>query len=281
MSDMGSSSDAEKLVAEVSLARRGPWFMFRGPVGFEWTQIRAPVPGLAEELEGFRFVHLSDLHMRGYWSRGYDALIERLEQSRPDLLLITGDFIDNLHNYQPGLRTLKRLIPRLKSRLGTYGILGNHDVDLLGPPLQEMGVTLLDSRRALLESGGGAKLELIGLGGIARHDLDADFVARQPPKEPGTLRIVMSHFPDHFRRIRPLAADLFLAGHTHGGQICTPWGWPLITHDRMARRYCKGVHRMDGTWYIVSRGLGFAGIPVRINCPAEVAEITTVGMGRT
>src|SRR5258706_69872 len=82
-------------------------------------------------------------------------------------------------------------------------------------------------------------------------------VVRQPHKEPGTLRIVMSHFPDHCRRIRPLAADVFLAGHTHGEQICTPWGWPLITHDRMPRRYCKGVHRFDGTWYIVSRGLGF------------------------
>jgi len=86
---------------------------------------------------------------------------------------------------------------------------------------------------------------------------------------------------DHDRRIRPLAADFFLAGHTHGGQICTPWGWPLITHDRMPRRYCKGVHRFDGTWYIVSRGLGFAGVPVRINCPSEVAEITTVGTRRT
>jgi predicted MPP superfamily phosphohydrolase len=78
-----------------------------------------------------------------------------------------------------------------------------------------------------------------------------------------------------------LDADFFLAGHTHGGQICLPGGWPLITHDRMPRRYSKGIFRFDGTWYIVSRGFGFAGVPVRINCPAEVAEITTVGAGLT
>ncbi len=273
---MLSPADPQPLKAEVSRSRRGPWFMFRGPEGFEWTQIRTPVPHLPPELEGFRFVHLSDLHMRSYWSRGYDELIQRLEQSPPDLLLITGDFINDLHDHRPGLRTLKRLIPKLKSRLGTHAILGNHDVDLIVPDLQEMGVTMLDGRRAVLESGGGAKVELIGLGGIARDELDVRFIASQPPKSPGTLRIVLSHFPDHFRRIRPLNADFFLAGHTHGGQICLPAGWPLITHDRMPRCHSKGVFRFDDTWYIVSRGLGFAGVPVRINCPAEVAEITTV-----
>jgi predicted MPP superfamily phosphohydrolase len=267
---------AAMLQPEVTRSRRGPWFMFRGPQGFEWTQIRAPIPGLPPELQGFRFVHLSDLHTRSYWSRGYDQLIQKMEQSPPDLLLITGDFINDLHEYRPGLRTLKRLLPKLKSRLGTFGILGNHDVDLIVPDLKDMGVTMLDSRRAVLESGGGAKVELIGLGGIARDELDAQFIAAQPPKPPQTLRIVLSHFPDHYERTKPLAADFFLAGHTHGGQICLPGGWPLITHDKMPRKFSKGIFRFDPTWYIVSRGLGFASVPVRINCPAEVAEITTV-----
>src|SRR5690349_615099 len=78
---------ARMIEAEVTPARRGPWFMFRGPQGFEWTRIRAPVPGLPTELHGFRFVHLSDLHMRSYWSKGYDELIAQMEQSPPDLLL--------------------------------------------------------------------------------------------------------------------------------------------------------------------------------------------------
>src|SRR5258706_5030223 len=233
MACMLSPADPERLNAEVSRSRRGPWFMFRGPEGFEWTQIRTPVPHLPPELEGFRFVHLSDLHIRSYWSRGYDELIHRLEQSPPDLLLITGDFINDLHDHRPGLRTLKRLIPKLKSRLGTHAILGNHDVDLIVPDLQEMGVTMLDGRRAVLEAGGGAKVELIGLGGIARDELDVRFIASQPPKSPGTLRIVLSHFPDHFRRIRPLNADFFLAGHTHGGQICLPTGLATVTPRSM------------------------------------------------
>lgn len=250
--------------------------MFRGPIGFEWTKVTAPVPGLASELEGFRIAHLSDLHLRGYWSRAYDDLIAGFEQSPPDLMLITGDFIDDKHDHRPGLRTLQRLIPRLKSRLGIYGILGNHDVDTTSMYLRNLGVHMMEGRRALLDSGAGAKLELIGLPGLDRRDLDAHFIGAQPPKQAGTLRIVLCHFPDQFVRTRPLKADLFLAGHTHGGQVCFPGGLPLITHDRSPVRYCKGVHWREGTWYIVSRGLGFSGLPIRVNCPAEVAVITTI-----
>jgi predicted MPP superfamily phosphohydrolase len=248
--------------------------MFRGPVGFEWQRIRLPIPGLAPDLAGFRFVHLSDLHLRGSWSKGYDQLIERFEATPPDLLLITGDFIDDKHDHRPGLATLRKLLPRLRSRLGTYGILGNHDVDVVQPYLLDLGVRLINGTRAVLESGGGATLELIGFPGLARTDLDAHFVSRQPPRPPGALRIVLSHYPDQFRRARPLAPDLFLAGHTHGGQICLPGGWPILTHDKMPRRHAKGVHRLDDSWLIVSRGLGFTGIPVRLYCPSEVAEFT-------
>jgi predicted MPP superfamily phosphohydrolase len=265
--------------AEVTRSSRPPWFMFRGALGFEWTKIRAPIRHLPDELVGFRFMHLSDLHLRGYWSRAYDELIEGIAASPPDLLFVTGDFIDNKHDHRPGLRTLQRLLPKLKSRLGIYGILGNHDVDVIAPYLREMGVHLIDCRRALLESGNGARVELIGLPGLDRRDLDAHFIASQPAREAGTLRIVLSHFPDQFPKTRPLRADFFLAGHTHGGQICFPNGRAVITHDRSPWPYYKGIHRRDETWYIVSRGLGYSGVPVRLNCPAEVAEITVIGGG--
>jgi predicted MPP superfamily phosphohydrolase len=266
-----------QLLPEWSRARPGPWFMFRGPANFEWNPVRLPIPNLPPDLAGFRFVHLSDLHLRGFWSKGYDQLIERLEASPPDLILVTGDFIEDKHDHRPGLAQLRKLLPRLRSRLGTWGVLGNHDVDLVQPYLREMGVHLINGARALLESGTGATVELIGFPGLARTDLDAHFVAAQPPKAPNSLRIILSHYPDHFPRARPLQPDLYLAGHTHGGQICLPGGIPLLTHDKLPRRYGKGIHRLSDSWLIVSRGLGFASeIPVRLFCPAEVAEITTI-----
>ncbi len=271
--------DATTLTPHISRDRRGPWFTFRGPHGFEFTSIRLPIPDLAPALAGLRILHLSDLHIRSYWSPAYDELIRRLESAPPDLILFTGDFIDDKLDHRPALPHLRRLFPRLQSRLGTWAILGNHDPAVSIPSIDDAGLHLIDGGRAVL-SAQSAQIELIGLPGLARHDLDDAFIARQPPKSPDTLRIVLSHYPDHIRRVKPLQPDLFLAGHTHGGQICLPGGRALLTHDRLAKNLCKGVHRIENTWFIVSRGMGFAGIPVRICCPAEVAEITIVPVER-
>jgi predicted MPP superfamily phosphohydrolase len=275
--DMHPGPGPSDLAATVVRDARGPALTVIDSPSFEWTRATLPVPGLPEELHGFRFVHLTDLHVRRGWSRAYDRLIARLEAAAADLLLVTGDFVDDKHDHRAGLAILMRLLPRLRSRLGTYGILGNHDSDLLTPYINELGVTLLDGRRATLASADGTRVELIGLPGVARRDLNDDFVRTIPPKPPESLRIVLSHFPDHVRRVRPLRADVFLAGHTHGGQICLPGGRPIITHDTMDKSMCKGVHRVGDAWYVVGRGMGFAGIRVRANCPAEVIEVEVVG----
>jgi predicted MPP superfamily phosphohydrolase len=67
--------------------------------------------------------------------------------------------------------------------------------------------------------------------------------------------------------------DLYLAGHTHGGQICLPNERALMSHDTFPKRMCKGAHDVEGTCLVVSRGFGFTTIPLRVFCPAEVVEI--------
>jgi predicted MPP superfamily phosphohydrolase len=103
--------------------------------------------------------------------------------------------------------------------------------------------------------------------------LNVDEIARIPSKGENTLRIAMSHYPDALRRIGRLEADLFLTGHTHGGQICLPGRIPIIKHDSLPRPYCTGVHRVDDTWLVVNRGIGFTTLPIRVFCPSEVIEI--------
>jgi predicted MPP superfamily phosphohydrolase len=191
----------------------------------------------------------------------------------PDLILFTGDFIDSKTDHRPVLPILRRLIPNLHSRLGLYAIQGNHDPDLMLPCLADMGVHWITHRRAVLADGK-ARLELIGLGGYVRADLDEEFLRALGPKEAGVPRVVMCHYPDLFASARLLEPDIFLAGHTHGGQICLPGGKPLMSHDSMPKRFTAGIHRLGQTWYVVSRGMGFSGIPVRLFCPAETMELT-------
>lgn len=267
--------------AEYAPARPGPWFQFRVPYGFEWNRATLPVPNLPAALEGLRILHVSDFHLRRFWKSPYDRLLERIARNPPDLLLCTGDFIEERHDYRPALPMVLRLVAGFRARLGCFGILGNHDLHWMERPLRGTNVTLINGgRREIIVGGaGGATIELIGLPGVDRLDLTDDFVQSIPRRRDGTLRIVLSHYPDHLPRTQyVLQPDLFLAGHTHGGQVCLPGGYPLVRHDKLPRRLCTGIHWVDRTWLVVNRGFGFSGMPVRLFCPAEVLELRLTRM---
>ena len=255
-------------------ALRGPWMQYRVPRGFEWNRYVLPIAGLPPQMEGLRVVQITDLHLRKSWSDVYDQLIERVRQESPDLLLITGDFVDHKRRPIPAVPTIRRLVSALKARLGVFGILGNHDRYHLRPHLDGIGLELLDkeSRRIDVD---GAELELLALPGVDRRHLTRPLLEAYPARTLGVPRLVMAHFPDHLRKAAELLKpDIYFAGHTHGGQICLPGGFAPIRHDSLPRRFCKGVHRFANTWLVVGRGMGFTGLPFRFFCPAEVIEIT-------
>lgn len=258
--------------SEFSDGRRGPWIQWGDPGGFEWNRYELPIAALPLELEGLRIAHLTDLHVRRSWLAGFDELIERVRAAAPDLILITGDYVESKRHHDPAVPHVRRILENLRAPLGCFGILGNHDRYKLAPKLEGTGLTLLDATRQVIETRG-AQLELIGLPGVDRKDLTPRVLQRFPGPTKGVPRIVLAHFPDSLRKAASLRADVFLAGHTHGGQICLPGRWPILRHDSLPRRLCKGVHRAAGTWLVVSRGLGFTNIPLRVFCPTEVVEL--------
>jgi uncharacterized protein len=252
---------------------RAPWFQWRGPHEFVWRHERLPMGDLPTELDGLRVLHLSDFHTRHYWPPVYDKLLARIASDPPDLILFTGDFVESRRDHMPAVPHVKRLIEGFSARLGCYGTLGNHDLYHFAPQLARTNVELLEGARKLIPLSN-ANIELIGFPGVARRDLTNEFLRSLPPRGERTLRIVMSHYPEHLPRAAHLRPHLFLAGHTHGGQVCLPRRMPIITHSKLPRRLCHGVHRMGETWHVVSRGLGFSGLPLRVLCPSEVMELT-------
>jgi predicted MPP superfamily phosphohydrolase len=239
----------------------------------EFNRLALRIDGLPRQLEGFRLLHLSDLHVREKWDPAYEALLDRIAADPPDLIAITGDLIDTRWLPERVLQTMNKFCRRLTSRLGVLGILGNHDGDLLAEPVRSAGVELLAPGRAWYGDGD-AGVEIIGLPAVARYDLKPRVLASMPPKPPRSLRVVLSHYPDAVERLGNLTPDLVLAGHTHGGQIRLPGKRPLITHDSLPKRISAGLHRYSNTWLLINRGMGFATHRIRINCPAEVIEIT-------
>jgi predicted MPP superfamily phosphohydrolase len=256
----------------------GPWLQLGSLKRFEWNSLDVQVERLPPALQELRIVHLTDLHVGRRWFKAYDQLIERLDASPPDLILFTGDFVDHVYDHRPALPILEKLLTRLRARLGVYAVTGNHDGDLLGPRLPRWGVSLLNGRYERLESEQGS-MELIGLAGVKRRMFDPHLMAGLPPRQPGVPRIVLGHFPDQVRLIEPLGADVMLAGHTHGGQICLPNQRALISHDSLPKHMARGCHRVGQTLLVVNRGFGMTRWPVRLFCPAEVIELNLTAAG--
>jgi uncharacterized protein len=254
---------------------RGPAVQYRSLAGFEWNRVELTIPDLAPALEGVRLIHLSDLHLRRSFPAELDQVIERVNANPPAMVLFTGDLVDDKRDPRTALPAVERLIKSLKPTGGIFAVPGNHDGDLLTPRLNAWGVRVLLHERIEVPVNG-AKIELIGLPGADRVDLDERFLHTLPPPSAGVPRVVLSHYPDLIRQTRGLNVDLYLAGHTHGGQICLPNGWALMTHDTLPRRMCKGAHEVEGTCLIVNRGFGFTTIPLRVFCPAEVVEVKFV-----
>jgi len=261
--------------------RRGPWFQFRVPYGFEWNRVQLPVPNLPRALEGLRILHVSDFHLHRFWKEPYDELLRKIQADPPDLLLSSGDYVEDKRDYRPALPMALRMIRGFRARLGVFGILGNHDQHWMEPPLRrQKQMTLIDTDRREVPLGDGkTTIEVIGLPGVDRCELSDRFVQSIPRRREETLRIVLSHHPDNLPRVQhQLQPDLFLAGHTHGGQICLPGGVPILRHDSLPHRLCSGIHWVDRTWLVVNRGFGFSGMPVRLFCPAEVLDLRLTRM---
>jgi predicted MPP superfamily phosphohydrolase len=256
------------------IRQKGRWFYLWHAAGFVTKQYDAHIEHLPEALDGLQIAHLSDLHIRDHWSKGYDHLIEHMDQLAPDLILVTGDIVENRLNHFPAMPHVGRLLHNLKARLGLYTILGNHDNLRVGFDLENMGIPCLIGQRKLLHHHG-STIELIGAPGPERKILKPSFASSFDPPVQGVPRILMCHFPDHFPRLQSLEPDLYLCGHTHGGQVCLPGGFPLICHDSSPRHLCRGIHRRGKTHYIVNHGFGFSGgLTFRLFCPPELVLIT-------
>ena len=229
---------------------------------------------------GLRIVHLTDLHLRG--RRLHPALIDlaaELRRDPPHLVLFTGDFNDDKFDSSDAAPIFEEAGHRFAgvATLGTYGIGGNHDGDLIAARLEAIGITPLDGKRATLD-----QVDLLGVAGTDRLDAAGRAAVEDLDRDPAKPTIALSHFPDQICRLDRLSPDLVLSGHTHGGQVCLPWAGrggrprPLITHDSLPMRMSAGIHKYGDSWLVVSRGVGTTALPIRFFCPAEAVEITLV-----
>ena len=266
---------------DAALVATGALFLFgytHGRRALAMTRTPVPIAGLPAVFEGFRIVHLSDLHLGTYLGAAELAEhVARVNALAPDLVCITGDLVDRAVT----CAELFPVLADLRARHGVLVTLGNHDV-AAGAEAVANGVrtltpfTLLRNARVAIERDG-AHLTVVGL-----DDLGRDWArgVLEHPALPALTRdlpageslVVLTHRPDCFEQAAALGAHLVLAGHTHGGQIGLPmpFGRRVRNFAEFMTRYDRGTFRSDAATLIVSNGLGFTGQPVRLFTPREI-----------
>lgn len=224
------------------------------------------LPNLPSELDGFRILHLSDLHL-DLDPSFTDSLIARLRSLSCDLCVITGDFrnltVDHPDHFMEHAR---RLVPHLPPPV--FAVLGNHDSLDMVAPFEALNVRFLLNENAWI-SRGAQGLALIGIDDpniYKTHNLAR--ALRGVPD--GAVRVLLSHSPAIHRDLKGREIDLVLTGHTHGGQICLPGGRILLRNDPSPSHMLRGAWRHGLTRGYTSGGTGACGAPLRLNCPAEI-----------
>jgi len=259
--------------------------LYRGalvePARLGLSEVTICTDRLPPDAPPIRILHVSDIHLERL-GRREAQLLELAHAARPDLILITGDYVSTSNNRDPVThRQVRDLLGQLRARYGVYTVLGSPMVDLHAaiPALFEgLAIRLLRDEATALTLDDGRCLTLVGLD--CHHDIprDAATLARVLDGAPDAgPRLLLYHSPELMPQAVAHGLDLYLCGHTHGGQVRLPLIGALLTSSRLGRRYVMGHYREGRTSLYVSRGVGFEGLSaprVRFLCPPEIALVT-------
>ena len=232
----------------------------------ELTRARFPVSGLPEALRGFRIGVLTDIHRSQAVSHEMVArAVQLIMSERPDLILLGGDYV-SFGDRKYAHPAADALAP-LSAPHGVLAVLGNHDDDREVPAALAMkGFTVLRDARTRLTLRG----ESVDFAGIRFWTYKALDIA-QLLRGSVPLTFLLAHTPKRLLEAQQLAVPAVISGHTHGGQIVLPGIGAIAAREFPV---ISGVAQRKGTSIFVSRGVGTVYVPVRVNCPPEVAVLT-------
>jgi predicted MPP superfamily phosphohydrolase len=231
--------------------------------------------------EPIRILHISDLHIERLSCRE-ESILTYLEEQRPDIILITGDYLNLSFNLDPeAYFQVQKFLSLLEASQGVYAVLGTPTVDLwelITPVFADLPIKLLRDEWQEICWPDGRRLTLLGLD--CTHDTSQDakrlekLIAGAPPSAP---EVLLYHSPELMPQAVELGIDLYLCGHTHGGQVRVPVIGPLLTSSELGRDYVMGHYQAGQTNLYVSTGVGLEGLSaprVRLLAPPEITLLT-------
>ena len=246
------------------------------------TNINYVNNAIPDGFNGYRIVHISDLHNKKFGSNQKE-LINKIKKVSPDIIVITGDLIDR-RRYN--LDIAMEFVEEALKFAPVYYVSGNHEAwsgkyDTIKQELTKVGVIILDDKRIELER----ENEIINILGLS----DPAFVTTEYSEKTDTsllreniellstnenFEILLSHRPELFDIYIENNVDVVFSGHAHGGQIRIPFIGALFAPNQgVLPKYTSGEYKQGNTTMIVSRGLGNSLFPFRIFNRPEIIVV--------
>jgi predicted MPP superfamily phosphohydrolase len=264
---------------------------------------RGAIPNLPAAWEHQKVAVFADLQVGMWWSNTDAArrIVDRVVDIHPAVVLLVGDYLYNPDdgNVQGQISTVLSIVkPLVDNHIAMYGVLGNHDYNLMNEHSEEenhfahlirvaldsVGVRMIDNRSVALTAPGGAPgdssgvLYLVGVGDKwAKNDRVETALSQVPANAP---RLIFTHDPDSFEKIPANQGPLVLAAHTHAMQVVVPWvsDWVWRHHFSDSGSGLEGwvatPNGKPGNHIYVNRGIGFSYYPMRLNAVPELTVFT-------
>lgn len=242
---------------------------------------------LPDDLNGFRITLIADIQADRYTDeRRLSNYVAAVNSTNPDLVLIAGDIITSTPDY---IETAAKFIGKINSKYGVYSCVGDHDnwayrqdtkrsIREISEALNQYNIEMVDNDIRILEVAS-ARIGITFITNTYVETISKDLLSKISNENHKDFKIFLTHQPQKFliSSAKKNGYDLFLAGHTHGGQITFIFPFMLLSPTLIETKYVKGDFYFDNMLAIVSGGLGMSLAPVRYNSTPEVVLITLRG----
>jgi predicted MPP superfamily phosphohydrolase len=226
---------------------------------------------LPKAFDGFRILHLADLHIDGMDGLT-EVVAEIISECDVDLCVMTGDYrFETYGSCAAVYPRIQKIHSKIRTEFGVLAILGNHDAAEMAFEFEKYGIRMLVNEAVELRRHS-QSLWIVGVDDPHKYECD-DLPLALEEVPPNGFKVLLAHTPEMFKEAFHSGVDLYLSGHTHAGQITLPFMGALIQNANCPREFGQGQWRYREMQGYTSAGVGCSMLPIRFNCPPEIVIV--------
>jgi len=237
---------------------------------FDFTSTQIP-----NNFNKIKIVFVSDIHHGPFFSiERVSKLVNSINEIKPDIVIFGGDYVHRDVKY---IKPVFLELSRVKTKLGKYGVLGNHDYwedyKETEKCMKIANIHNIENNSFWIKQNQDS-IKIGGVGDLWENNQIIDSTIRDINKS--NFCILVSHNPDYCEQITTDKIDLMLSGHTHGGQVSIFGFYSPILPSKFGQKYCYGLKKMDKLCIYITSGIGTITPPVRFFMRPEIVVINLI-----